>query len=91
MTKSPSLSVEVLHNVATLTGALLFYYYFPVTGEASALWQLLLFGVGLLLIWWIIRELMKQLAAGSNGVSSRVQILLAQRVADPERAAEQEG
>jgi len=77
MTKTPSLSVEVLHNAATLAGALLFYYYFPVTGESSAVWQLLLFGVGLaLLIWWIIRELMKQLAAGSNGVKIRSLITL---------------
>src|SRR6476646_6661197 len=77
MTKSPSLSVEVLHNAATLAGALLFYYCFPLTGESSAAWQLLLFGVGLaLLIWWIIRELMKQLAAGSNGVKIRSLITL---------------
>ena len=78
MTKSqPRLSVEILYNCATLTGALLFYYFFPVTGEASALWQLLLFAVGLgLLIWWIIRELSKQLAAGSSGVRIRSLITL---------------
>ncbi len=77
MTKSPSLSVEVLHNAATLAGALLFYYCFPLTGESSPVWQLLLFAVGLgLLIWWIIRELMKQLAAGSNGVKIRSLITL---------------
>ena len=32
------LSVEILHNCATLAGALLFYYFCPVTGESSALW-----------------------------------------------------
>lgn len=77
MAKKHSLSVEILHNAATLAGALLFYYYFPVTGESSALWQVLLFGVGLsLLIWWIIRELMKQLAAGSSGVRVRSLVTL---------------
>jgi hypothetical protein len=77
MTKKHSLAVEVLHNAATLTGALLAYYYFPVTGESSALWQVLLFCVGLgLLIWWVIRELMKQLAAGSSGVRVRSLITL---------------
>jgi len=77
MTKNHSLAIEVLHNAATLAGALLFYYYFPVTGESSALWQLLLFGVGLgLLIWWIVRELMKQLASGSGGVRVRSLVTL---------------
>lgn len=80
MTQNSSrMSVQVLYNAATLVGALLAYYFFPITGESSALWQLLLFGVGLaLLIWWIIRELMKQLTAGSNprvGVHSLINLL----------------
>ncbi len=73
------MSVQVLHNVATLAGALLAYYFVPITGESSALWQWLLFGAGLgLLIWWIIRELTKQFAAGSNpriGVHSLITLL----------------
>jgi hypothetical protein len=77
MTKKHSLGVETLYNAATLTGALLAYYFFPVTDEASALWQVFLFGVGLgLLIWWVIRELMKQLAAGSSGVRVRSLVTL---------------
>ena len=77
MTMNHSLPVEVLHNAATLAGALLFYYCFPVTGESSRLWQFLLFGVGLvLLIWWIVRELMKQLSGGSSGVRVRSLITL---------------
>lgn len=76
---SSRLSVQVLHNAATLVGALLAYYCFPITGESSALWQVLLFGVGLgLLIWWIVRELQKQLTAGSNprvGVHSLITLL----------------
>lgn len=80
MTKNSSrLSVKVLHNVATLVGALLAYYFFPITGESSAVWQVLLFAAGLgLLIWWVIRELMKQFAAGSNprvGVHSLITLL----------------
>jgi hypothetical protein len=80
MTKnSPRMSVQVLHHAATLAGALLAYYFFPITGESSALWQLLLFGAGLaLLIWWIIREFTKQLTAGSNprvGVHSLITLL----------------
>jgi voltage-gated potassium channel len=64
--------MEVLHNAATLAGALLVYYYFPVTGDSSPLWQVLLFAVGLgLLVWWVIRELKRQLAAGSSGVRIR--------------------
>ena len=80
MTRNSSrLSVQVLHNAATLVGALLAYYCFPITGESSPLWQLLLFGIGLgLLIWWIVRELQKQLSAGSNprvGVHSLITLL----------------
>jgi hypothetical protein len=80
MTSNPSrLSTQVLHNAATLVGALLAYYFFPITGESSAVWQVLLFGVGLgLLVWWIIRELRKQLSAGSNprvGVHSLITLL----------------
>jgi len=77
MTKKHSLSVEVLYNAATLAGALLAYYFFPLSGESSALWQVFLFAVGLgLLIWWVIRELMKQLAAGSTGVRVRSLVTL---------------
>jgi len=77
MTKKHSLGVEVLYNAATLAGALLAYYFFPLSGESSALWQVFLFGVGLgLLIWWVIRELMKQLAAGSSGVRVRSLVTL---------------
>jgi len=80
MTKNPPpVSVQVLHHAATLAGALLAYYFFPLSGESSTLWQLLLFGAGLaLLIWWIIREFMKQLTAGSNprvGVHSLITLL----------------
>jgi prolipoprotein diacylglyceryltransferase len=80
MTSNPSrLSIQVLHNVATLLGALLVYYCFPITGESSPVWQVLLFSVGLgLLVWWIIRELRKQLTAGSNprvGVHSLITLL----------------
>jgi voltage-gated potassium channel len=80
MTRNPSrLSIQVLHNVATLLGALLVYYCFPITGESSPVWQVLLFSVGLgLLVWWIIRELRKQLMAGSNprvGVHSLITLL----------------
>src|SRR6476659_338265 len=80
MTSHPSrLSTQVLHNAATLVGALLAYYFFPITGESSALWQVLLFSAGLgLLVWWIIRELRKQLSAGSNprvGVHSLITLL----------------
>ena len=78
MTKnSPRMSVQFLHNGATLAGALLFYYYFPISGESSPLWQWLLFVVGLgLLIWWIVRELRRQLTAGSKGVRVRNLITL---------------
>jgi hypothetical protein len=80
MTNNPSrMSSHVLHNGTSLAGALLCYYFFPVTGESSALWQSLLFFVGLgLLVWWIIRELMKQVSAGSNprvGVGSLITLL----------------
>jgi voltage-gated potassium channel len=69
--------MEVLHNAATLAGALLVYYYFPVTGDSSPLWQVLLFAVGLgLLVWWVIRELKRQLAAGSSGVRIRSLVTL---------------
>jgi len=75
----PRLSIQVLHHIATLVGALLAYYFFPITGESSTLWQLLLFGSGLgLLIWWVVRELRKQLTAGSNprvGVHSLINLL----------------
>jgi voltage-gated potassium channel len=75
----PRLSVQVLHHAATLVGALLAYYFFPITGESSTLWQLLLFAAGLgLLIWWIVRELRKQLTAGANprvGVHSLITLL----------------
>ena len=71
------MSVQVLHNGATLAGALLFYYDFPISGESSPLWQWLLFVVGLgLLIWWIVRELRRQLTAGSKGVRVRNLITL---------------
>jgi hypothetical protein len=77
MTKKHPLAVEVLHNAATLAGALLAYYFIPLTNESSALWQTSLFVVGLaLLIWWVVRELMKQLAAGSGGVRVRSLITL---------------
>ncbi len=63
---SSQLPAQVLHNAATLVGALLFYYCFPITGEQRPGWQLLLFVLGLsLLVWWVIRELRKQLSADS--------------------------
>ncbi len=67
-----------VHNALVLAGALFFYYFVPVANEDHPVWRLTVFTVGLgVLIVLIIRQLRKQLAAGSDpGVSVHTLITL---------------
>lgn len=68
---------RIVGNVLTLPSALLFYYFVPVDTEKSRpLVDIVLFIVGLIaLIWLIVWQLRKQLAAGSD-TGVRVRSLL---------------
>jgi voltage-gated potassium channel len=79
MTNSNSkLHAQFLRNGLTLCGALLAYYFFPLTRQERPIWQLLLFVSGLaLMIWLVVRQLIKQLTTGSDpGVKVRSLITL---------------
>ena len=57
----------VLQNTLVLAGALVVYYFVPVANEDHRVWRLTVFIVGLgVLIFLIVRQLRKQLAAGSD-------------------------
>jgi uncharacterized membrane protein len=58
---------KVLQNGLTLTGAVLFYYFVPLSTDDHPVWRLAIFVVGLgTLIFLIVRQLRKQLAAGPD-------------------------
>jgi len=69
---------QVLQNALTLGGALLFYYFVPIGNEEHPIWRWAIFIIGLgVLIILIVRQMAKQLAAGSNpGVRVRSLIAL---------------
>jgi voltage-gated potassium channel len=69
---------QVLQNALTLGGALLFYYFLPIGDQDRPIWRLALFVAGLGgLIILIVRQLARQLAAGSDpGVRVRSLIAL---------------
>jgi len=65
-TRRGGVLVGVLRNVLTLVGGMLIYYFLPVTdGRAALQWVVFLLGLGLL-IAMIARQVMTQLAAGSD-------------------------
>ena len=72
------LLTQVLQNALTLSGALLFYYFVPLGNEDHPLWRWAVFIIGLtVLILLIVRQLAKQLNAGSDpGVRVRSLIAL---------------
>jgi NhaP-type Na+/H+ or K+/H+ antiporter len=65
------LPVKIFRNVVTLAAALLLYYFVPVRTDDNPLWHWILFIAALgILIYLIVQQLMKQLAAGSDPVSA---------------------
>src|SRR5690349_16020015 len=69
---------HALQSALTLGGAVLFYYFVPVTNQDHPIWRWAVFIVGLtLLSLLILRQLMKQLRAGPDpGVRIRSLITL---------------
>lgn len=69
---------QILQNVLTLGGALLFYYFVPIGDEEHPIWRWAVFVIGLgVLIILIVRQMGKQLAAGSDpGIRVRSLIAL---------------
>lgn len=58
---------HVVRNALTLAGSVAFYYFVPVGHEEHPVWRMTLFVIGLgLLIFLIVRQLRKQLAAGAD-------------------------
>jgi len=58
---------KVVQNGLTLVGAVLFYYFVPIGSDDHPVWRWALFVVGLgTLIFLIVQQLRKQLAAGPD-------------------------
>ena len=69
MTRQRSrLPLQILNNFLVLASALAFYYYAPVSlDDPHPILEIVVFIVGLIvLIWLIVRQLVKQLAAGPD-------------------------
>ena len=69
---------QFARNFLMLAGAVLFYYFVPVGDDEHPVWRWFLFIVGLgVLVWLIVAQLMKQVAAGPDpGVRLRTLITL---------------
>jgi hypothetical protein len=69
---------QFTRNFLTLAGAIAFYYLVPLSSDERPIWRLVLFIACLsLLIWLIVQQLMKQVAAGPDpGVRVRSLITL---------------
>ena len=58
---------NVITNGLTLTGAVLFYYFVPLSQDDHPVWRWAVFLVGLgTLVFLIVRQLRKQLSAGPD-------------------------
>ena len=69
---------QFTRNFLMLAGAVLFYYFVPTGDDEHPVWRWVLFVVGLVvLIWLIVQQLIKQVAAGPDpGVRVRSLITL---------------
>lgn len=66
--RRPRFAVQILSNFLVLVSALVFYYFVPVNlDDPHPILEIVTFVTGLVvLIWLIVRQLMKQIAAGPD-------------------------